>query len=228
MTDAQTEDEIGHALPLILPDRLDQVLITEESPLLRSKEEIFKKDCAGKQERDLYKRFCWWRKPVMLWIQRAYVHRMFDKDKDFTGMTDEDAVPYDYDHLCPQNHWGADWRNINKATLGDELQKKFRDNRSDVGNCIGNMHVLDSSLNRSFGECSLEEKLKSTEWSSYDSRLYDIPRYRELWCIASPSSNKIEDLTWDEKRLRAFQTAVYRRAFDLYRQYFYGCSRIIS
>ncbi|MGZ5192214.1 MAG: hypothetical protein ACXWCZ_14490, partial [Flavisolibacter sp.] len=190
LCDAPTENDIGMALPLASPERLNAILVFDVSPLLRSGEGIFRiapdnKPIATVQERELYKRFCWWRKPLLLWFQRAYVQREFSNS--FAGLTDEDAVPYDYDHLCPQNHWGSDWRNINRH-LRASYENAFRDNRSDVGNCIGNLHVIESSLNRSFGDASLEIKLESPFWNYADSQLYHDPEdeHKNLWKLTSP------------------------------------------
>lgn len=245
LSDAQTENDIGMALPLISPERLADILDTTESPMLRSSAGMFIMDEAGKliatvQERELYKRFCWWRKPLLLWLQRPYVHRKFSDDSsvEFAGITDEDTVPYDYDHLCPQNHWGADWRNILKNfSDAPEVMIRFRDGRGDVGNCIGNLHVLDSSLNRSFGEDALASKLnsglESEQWRHQDSLLYHYPEHEKHWKTASPSPSPDvdvdvnQDRTWSEARLQAFQSAVYRRARGLYFQYYEACKSIM-
>lgn len=238
LTDAQTENDIGMALPLISPERLADILNTTESPMLRSSEEMFMIDVAGKpiatvQERELYKRFCWWRKPLLLWLQRPYVHSKFSDDSsvEFAGITDEDTVPYDYDHLCPQNHWGADWRNILKNfSDAPEVMIRFRDVRGDVGNCIGNLHVLESSLNRSFGDVALTSKLNSGMYYA-DSLLYHYPEHEKEWKTASPNVDVNidgnEDRTWNEARLQAFQSAVHRRARGLYFQYYEACKSIM-
>ena len=66
LTEPQSPDEIGLALPLIHPDRLDKILEKETSSLLKSKEDLFAVAASVTvQERELYRRFCWWRKPVL-------------------------------------------------------------------------------------------------------------------------------------------------------------------
>lgn len=234
-------ESTGLALPLIPIDRLNEILIFEPSAKLRGNDEIFAKNeneefVATLQERDLYKRFCWWRKPVLLWLQRAYVYRRFcnTEDKDgFKGLTDEDAVPYDYDHLCPQNHWGADWRSIEiniPPELNDkDIRNNFQKNRADVGNSIGNLHVLESSLNRSFGDDPLELKLASNGWTAADSLLFVDGEHEGLWLKASPdeaspNTDAKEYQSWNENRLCAFQEAVCRRTLSLYGFYFKAVS----
>lgn len=219
--------ETGLALPLVSFDSLKSILILTQSPLLRNVEEQFIKESTWHQ-RELYKRFCWWRKPVLLWLQRAYVQRETEDSwgNGFAGLTDEDAVPYDYDHLCPQNHWGADWRKIGyDPALTEVVGKQFYKGRYDVGNCIGNLHVLDSSLNRSFGDDPLTNKLHSGKWQPKDSLL---PLDDKLWREASPElSDENQKWRWDEHRLQAFQTAVQDRALALYRQYFEACQVLL-
>lgn len=237
----QSMDEFGLALPLMSHAELEDILLDTQASF-RSHDAIFKLyDSNGQpvtlKQRELYKRFCWSRKPILLWLQRAYVNREFDKNSfyDFAGLTDEDTVPYDYDHLCPQKHWGDDWRNIN--TIPDETTsviKAFRNNRGGVGNCIGNLHVLESSLNRSFGDDALSSKLKSglesEKWSHQDSLLYHCNYHEKLWETASPDdeNDKKKNQVWSEERLQAFQSAVYFRAKELYRQYYEACMHIIK
>lgn len=240
LIDAPMEDEPGLALPLMPYDKLKNILNQDASATLRSQEEIFKLNASGKpiatlKQRQLYKNFCWGRKPILLWLQRVYVDHNFNEQTqaNFAGLTDEETVPYDYDHLCPQNHWGADWRNITK--IPDEVPPvviAFQAGRHDVGNCIGNLHVLESSQNRSFGDDPLALKLESNEskrWSAQDSLLYHFPEHEKLWKDASPIVDDEKDnLTWSEPRLEAFQSAIYRRAEGLYCQYYEACKHIIS
>ena len=231
------EDEFGLALPLMSYDELKERLNQEASASLRAHDEIFKKDMSGKlfmanlKQRELYKRFCWARKPVLLWLQRTYVEKKFGAQTlaQFAGLTDEESVPYDYDHLCPQDHWGADWRHI--TTVPDKSTKvmtDFQHRRNGVGNCIGNLHVLASSLNRSLGDATLASKLKSDDWTHEDSLLYhDVDEHERMWQQASADVEEAAYKIWDEHRLQAFQSAVYRRALGLYRQYFEACQHVM-
>ena len=36
-------------------------------------------------------------------LQRDYVYRQFEEKPVLPGM--EEDTPYDFDHICPQNHW---------------------------------------------------------------------------------------------------------------------------
>lgn len=254
LSSSNSEDEIGLALPLMSYERLDEILNSADSTL-QSYDEIFRKNSndqyiAKRAERELYKRFCWWRKPVLLWLQRGYVKKRFESEsklhEKFAGFTDEDAVPYDFDHLCPQKHWGDDWWNIRRNTdESSPIIKNFKARRHDIGNCIGNLHVLESSLNRSYGDVPLGLKLKKgtesevelEKWGHEDSLLYHFDEqgqsdeHKRLWEKASPYTEDESDeknQTWDEVRVQAFQKAVYRRAKELYRQYHEACKHIIS
>lgn len=231
LTQSETVNEIGLALPLMSPEKLKEILIEYKSSSLLTKDQIFIKERSTVQQSELYRKFCWWRKPVLLWLQRKYVQEKFGELSLDADLTDEDVVPYDYDHLCPQDHWGKHWSSIK----GNCTDTAFQNTRSDTGNCIGNLHVLESSLNRSFGNDSLAIKVtKSPEkWKPDDSKLYDDQNgeHEELWRAASPQYEDAENdeyhWVWDKVRLQAFQHAVYRRAFNLYTQYYAACSSIL-
>lgn len=233
------------AYELLPGHTLDQLLDATPTPALRSYDGIFRKDDQAKflatdAQRDLYKRFCWARKPLLLWLQRAYVQKQFNDslNNGFAGLTDEESVPYDFDHLCPQSHWGVDFRQVtNASTLTNFVKDSFKHGRSNVGNCIGNLHVLDASANRSFGDDALEVKLKSRDWSAEDSLLYHDPSplvgdsHAALWLAASPKvdsdsglATEVGHRVWTAHRLEKFQEAVYRRARGLYGQYAGACS----
>lgn len=239
LTDSES-NQTELAIPLMSPNELQEVLDQEIGAILRGHDAIFKFDQSSKtyiatiKQRELYKRFCWSRKPVLLWLQRVYVDKKFGEESiaKFAGLTDEDCVPYDYDHLCPQNHWGAHWTNITKIPNdGGKVMSSFKNDRHTVGNCIGNLHVLESSLNRSFGDDSLESKLKSgledEQWLHTDSLLYHTPEHQILWQATSPNVEADHlNFTWNETRLQNFQNAIYSRAKGLYSQYYETCKKI--
>lgn len=235
-------DGITGAWPLIDPGRLTEILVRDNFDTFRNRDTIFKKEkgtfVATYPERELFKRFCWWRKPVLLWLQRKYVHKSYSSVPQFVGLTDEDAVPYDYDHLCPQNHWGVDWRNISKHLkddITDDMKIAFKSNRSHVGNSIGNLHVLDSSLNRSFGDAPIQDKINyqpeqgsGRKWNPQEDSLIlhkeNVENAKSLWLKASPRCDK--DTHWDMNRLAAFQEVVQLRTLDLYSIYYDACKVI--
>ena len=107
----------------------------------------------------------------------------------------------------------------------------FQHRRHGVGNCIGNLHVLESSLNRSLGDAALATKLKlpPKEWKHEDCLLYhDNDEHKKMWQEASSDGENVAHKTWDEPRLQAFQGAVYVRALGLYRQYAEACEHTMS
>lgn len=227
------DDEVGFALPLLPTDEIKNILHWDMGESPKTYDAIFNQTPLPKiPQRELYKRFCWWRKPILLWLQRAYVAREFDEQfrSDFAGLTDEDTVPYDFDHLCPQNHWGAHWSSILSANK-DQLNN-FYYGRHISGNCIGNLHVLESSLNRSFGDDALAKKveagIKLDTWCPEDSLLYDFdPKNESLWDVASPDDEEASK-KWSPERVQAFQGAAYGRAFGLYGLYYEACKKIVS
>jgi hypothetical protein len=227
MTYSGNEHEIGLALPLLPPNDLANILLPFESSALITASNMFKHDSVAHHtvpQRELYKRFCWWRKPVLLWLQREYVKGTFASFTLDSNLTDDDVVPYDYDHLCPQDHWGKHWSYITCRKEG------FQSARHDIGNCIGNLHVLESSLNRSFGNDSLALKITKSpdEWKPTDSKLYadQNGEHEKLWVGIENTENPFD---WSgKKRVNAFQQAVYWRAFNLYSEYYTVCSHILA
>jgi hypothetical protein len=177
-------------------------------------------------------RSCDW----LIWLQRRSVARNFRQFPFLASGEEGDMRPYDFDHLCPRDHWRADWRTVSYGLKGNEL-KEVRDSfyrcRDLYGNALGNYRLLGSSANRSRGDIPLTDALeltagKSDEWT--DSAY--APDDRELadWITASPSV-KADDgsmkadawticRTWDTKRLVAFRRAVERRTLHLYTRLF--------
>lgn len=211
LIDAPTEDEFGLALPLMQSDKL------------------FVENHSTSKQHKLYNHFCRNRKPILLWFQRKYVDDAFEDiaESDFSGRTDEDAVPYDYDHLCPQNHWASDWRKLVADKEESELLKEFRNSRHEIGNCIGNLHVLDSTLNRSFGDEALTEKIKlgkANNWLPEYSLIFLSPDSERRWNAASPSTE--DGKKWSEERVIAFKATVFERAKALYDQFYAVCKHM--
>lgn len=174
------------------------------------------KDEAKKRDAELYKR--WWtsRKggghvhPLLLWLQRDYVFHTFEKIPALAGMDEE--TPYDYDHLLPSAHW-AYW----SGKVKDELIKFQQDGKDTywfTGNSIGNIHVLDSSDNRSWSDAALAKKLADQSFAE-NGLVLGSP---DLWLMASPISETPR--VWTSERALAFQQAVEQRAFALYKKFY--------
>lgn len=163
---------------------------------------------------DLYKR--WWNRSnghihlMLLWLQRDYVSN-FDDDA-LAGMTEE--TPYDFDHLVPSAHW-SNW-----TGGGEDALVKFQQDGGGsyyyTGNCIGNVHVLDSSTNRSFGDKPLQTKLKEGNFAA--NGLLDGENENTNWDKASPSDGIPRQ--WTLERALAFQKAVEQRTFALYKRFY--------
>lgn len=167
----------------------------------------------------LYKR--WWNRsnshvhPMLLWLQRDYVFTEFEGKPAIAGMDDE--TPFDYDHLVPSAHW-ADWRGVrkNSGALTD-FEQDGKGTYSYTGDCIGNVHVLESSENRSWGDTPLERKLTNSGF--VESGL--LCKEDKNWIQASPVTQDDQaHCTWTKKRALAFQSAVEERAFALYVKFY--------
>lgn len=177
-------------------------------------------DLHDKQQTEVYKR--WWNRnrghihPMLLWLQRDYVFRKFEKDPALAGMDEE--TPYDFDHILPSAHW-ADWRGKGKDKFSDYPLKngdKVIDDSGylHIGNSIGNIHVLKSEENRSLGEASASKKLETSDFMENDV----IHDDKYFWNKASGSEN--ESRIWKIDRALAFQRAVEQRTFALYTKFY--------
>jgi hypothetical protein len=217
------------AIPLIHPDELKQTGNIVFSPsdvgglrgLKRFHVELdsseLHRTCAA-----LYSR--WWSlrgshvHPLLLWLQRSLV----DHFEGFPAAGRDEETPYDYDHICPSNHWHG-WQGVG----GNNRLIDFHNDKSDeqghwrLGNCIGNVRVWDSSDNRSLGDASPRNKLPLDPGTSLDiallsQSLIDTDEISD-WLLCSGG----DDVQyWTKERALAFQRAIERRAFNLY-QHFY-------
>lgn len=174
--------------------------------------------------RDLYSR--WWNKsgsyvhPLLLWLQRETVNTF--QGSPVAGRDEE--TPYDYDHICPSNHW-YDWTGVGGTNkIIDFFSDAKKDNQGHwrVGNSIGNLRVWDSIDNRSLGDSAPRDKLNLDVDDKNRSTLLRQSAINEsqieFWSEAS--GKKGEGKKWDENRTEAFQRAVELRAFTLYESYF--------
>jgi len=171
---------------------------------------------ATKEEKiviDFYQR--WWGNgrtyvhPLLLWLQREAVAGF---DGNPVAGRDEDT-PYDYDHICPANHW-ANWTGEKGPDrLIDFLVDGDANGHWRVGNSIGNMRVWQSERNRRDGAAAPSIKL---ELDNPDTR---IPLLAESAIDATQIAGWRDcsgDRSWNEVRVQAFQTVVEQRAFALY------------
>lgn len=211
---------LAHALPT--PDTLKRIpgLTTSDNATgLRGWQRFDIKTDAqmphATQHAQLYKR--WWNRsnghvhPMLLWLQRDYVFTEFESKPAMAGMDDE--TPFDYDHLVPSAHW-ANWTGAGKSSGAlTEFEQDGKGFYGYTGNCIGNLHVLESTDNRSRGDIPLQSMFTNGDFAKNGLVSGD-----EKWTEASP--NDEAHRTWTKERALAFQCAVEQRAFALYVKFY--------
>lgn len=227
------------AYPLPTPDRLKNINDQFGYPLigypltgtpdsvkgLRGWSRFSMKDDASPEDKscaEIYKR--WWNRkgghvhPILLWLQRDYVFKKFEKQPALAGMDEE--TPFDFDHILPSSQW-ANWTGVEKGhrfidyPLRDGDQIRDNTGHWHIGNSIGNIHVLESSENRSLGDASVIVKLGTGEFSR---NAYVPIGDEEGWRKAS--GDEAEPRKWSEDRALAFQRAVEQRTFALYSKFY--------
>ena len=168
----------------------------------------------------LYQR--WWgnnsnryEHPLLLWLQRETVAKF--EGSPVAGR--EEDTPYDYDHICPANHWGNWTGSTGEDRLIDFLAKDGDGGgHRYIGNSIGNIRVWDSSKNRGDGSDAPSEKLEFANESERDKLLEQSvidPSQMEGWKTCSRGER-----SWNEVRVQAFQQVVEQRAFTLYENFY--------
>lgn len=221
------------ALPLPSPASLQNVIDVNGFSLtdtpnqvkgLRGKTRFSANGDEDKIMAEIYRR--WWSRrgghvhPMLLWLQRDYVFDKFEAQPALAGM--EEETPFDFDHILPSAHW-ADWRGAgsgDKKFTSYQLKDgvKFSDNTGywHIGNSLGNIHVLESSENRQWGDKSVQEKLAIKDVAK--NALISESGKNEEWLQASGDDQAPR--TWEEGRALAFQRAVEQRTFALYKKFY--------
>lgn len=169
----------------------------------------------------------WWNGEKLLpWLQRDYIRRAFPGYAPLTNH--EDDLPYDVDHICPQKDCRDWWSVRDRVDVRDPaLRQAMRDGRDALCNGIGNLRLIDSSLNRSDHDDDVATKLPficSDHEPTRDERTAMVDfgfacQNRNLWKRVS-RPGKVADRQWDEDRLQAFQQSVEQRAIWLYRRFY--------
>lgn len=221
-------------IPIVAPktikDIKQDVAFSKDATKLRGWKRFQQTDENQKGVITLYQR--WWGNgyvhPVLLWLQRDYVATF--EGSPVAGR--EEDTPYDYDHICPANHWG-NWTGESKNPVSlMQFVAKDGDNGGHyrTGNSIGNVRVWDSSKNRSDGDKAPSIKLKLSHPNEQDKR-DELLKYSainssqiEKWKICS-GEDDVEDenkkgRSWNEQRVQAFQQVVEQRAFTLYERFY--------
>lgn len=214
------------AIPIQAPEMIKQtkedVVCSSGSSYLRGWKRFDLQQTTDDMKRvvHLYKR--WWglnpnryEHPLLLWLQRETVAKF--EGSPVAGR--EEDTPYDYDHICPSNHWG-NWT----GATGEDRLIDFLAKDGDggghlyVGNSIGNLRVWDSSKNRADGKDAPSKKLA-----------FDNPEERKDLLIQSAiAPSQIEgwescsegERSWNKDRVKAFQQVVEQRAFALYESFY--------
>lgn len=157
---------------------------------------------------------------MLLWLQRSYVDRI---EKNPNEVRSDDEVPYDYDHICPSNHWG-NWTGItSQDRLLDFLAKDGNRGHVHIGNSIGNLRVWYASDNRSDGDKSAVEKLtvkSGDDDATGNNLIVDSAIHADHVAFWSACSGEGSAASWTANRTQAFQAAVEQRVYDLYARYF--------
>lgn len=227
------------AIPMVSPDIIEKIkrnvaftdaglnTIDNEAKSLRGWRRFHISPSSTETEKkviNLYQR--WWGNggythPLLLWLQRKNVAGF--EGSPVAGR-DEDT-PYDFDHICPANHWGQ-WTGV---TVGNRLIDFHEANDSGghwrLGNSIGNVRVWSREKNRSDGADSPRKKLKlSSESGKEEER-------NNLLLLSAIHANQIEGWekcsgddalgkSWNKDRVKAFQYVVEQRAFTLYQSFY--------
>lgn len=177
---------------------------------------------AVKQHVEFYKR--WWNRngghihPMLLWLQRDYVYKAFEQQPALAGMDEE--TPFDFDHILPSAQW-AYWTGVSSGNRFIDFPVKDSKGNEDksghwyIGNSIGNIHVLESGENRSYGDASVRVKLANGDFAK-NAQIQDVSK--ESWLLASGDEN--EPRRWKDERALAFQSAVEQRTFALYAKFY--------
>ncbi len=159
---------------------------------------------------------------ILLWLQRAYLQREFGDAFDREAR-DEDR-PIDLDHIQPQADWRVHANNtsIFDAAVADDDRRAFMAHRGELGNMIGNLRWVSSSVNRRDGDRRVVDKLALDGCapvappppSLQDCRIEDTSA--PLWADASaPALDRI----WTPQRLKSWQQVVEERTMQLYRMF---------
>jgi hypothetical protein len=152
---------------------------------------------------------------LLLWLQRETVAEF--EGSPVAGR--EEDTPYDYDHICPANHWG-NWTGATGEDRLIDFLAKDGDGAGHryVGNSIGNIRVWDSSKNRGDGKDAPSKKLAFNIPIERDELLKQSaigPSQIEGWESCSEGER-----SWNKDRVKAFQQVVEQRAFALYESFY--------
>ena len=177
----------------------------------------------GKKRNEVGAHWWWSGRKVLPWLQRDYVTEAFP---GYMPLSDhEDDLPYDVDHICAWADCG-DWYSVREritALKGDSsLAQKMREGRDAVGNGIGNLRLVDASINKSDQDadisCKMPFAIKDNASKQDKANMTKFAFPLEDWALWKRVSrpDALAKRLWDQDRLAAFQQAVEKRAAWLY------------
>ncbi len=182
---------------------MDRFLVADPpTPAWRSARERFARDDAPVGYEALASAWWWSARKVLPWLQRDYVAFAFPH---YDPLSDrDDDLPYDLDHLCPQADWGAHWSGLSgRIEATAIIATAMREWLSLLGNGIGNLRIVDASVNRGDGDTPLPAKMRgladaylTAEAAAKLAAIALDLDERALWLAASTPEKR-----WTETRL---------------------------
>ncbi|MFG1393157.1 DUF262 domain-containing protein [Xanthobacter agilis] len=158
---------------------------------------------------------------LLLWIQRAHLHKdLYGYDP--TSGYDED-MPFDVDHLVPQSQWSFTWAEPwYKDGVPWSMHEKFRSQRKEIGNALGNLRYLTFWENRGRGDGPIGAELQLAHHLD-DTSMNDEaslgPEGREAiaapWNAIRPGNDASRG--WTLEGIHRFQNLTEARAVRLLR-----------
>ncbi len=225
LTDGRRSDR-ACAIKLINAARFKELTVNGEAVKWRTYHERFHNTDANGDvvHNELGSR--WWHggKKNLPWLQRNYMKEKFPNYMPLSAH--EDDLPYDIDHICPQNdfnqHWTSMEGRLDKGAVSKESWKGIRDNRWLLGNSIGNLRLLDAPENRGRGNEDVAILLEEGQLLENKRRFLLAVDEQELgfWGRVATGENEVGKRLWTDDRLMAFQHAVELRSASLYAQFF--------
>jgi hypothetical protein len=159
-------------------------------------------------------------KRILMWTQRVYINSKF-KNYDPTSDRDED-LPMDLDHLIPQSKFGFNWGERNERLKLDQndsqqeknIQNKFRYQRNDIGNSLGNFRWLASSDNRSRQDDIIAKNNNDTT----DYLFFNFETGMDGECPIDAFNRIIKKDPWTSEDVKEMQRVIDLRSIFIFEQ----------
>lgn len=160
-------------------------------------------------------------KRILMWTQRVYINSKF-KNYDPTSDRDED-LPMDLDHLIPQSKFGFNWGDRykrlvkldpNNSQQEKNIQNKFRYQRNDIGNSLGNFRWLASSDNRSRQDGAIEKSAMDRK----DDLYFNVATGMDTKFAIDVFNSIIEEEQWTPEDVKDMQRVIDLRSVFIFEQ----------